>query len=53
VRRARNLGDDIYSTRIRDDHGFDVPENLGCEVNSAGNEASPFPVHEPGKGRVL
>jgi Tol biopolymer transport system component len=46
-------GDDIYVTRIRDDHGFDAPENLGCQVNSAGNEASPFPVQEPGEGPVL
>jgi len=46
-------GDDIYVTRRRDDNGFDEPENLGCQVNSAGNEASPFPLPEPGLGPVL
>ena len=46
-------GDDIWVTRIRDDHGFDEPENLGCQVNSAGNEAGPFLVAEPGSGKVL
>ena len=46
-------GEDIYVTRIRDDHGFDEPENLGCQINSAGNEASPTLAQEPGAGRVL
>jgi WD40 repeat protein len=33
-------GPDIYMTRFR--HGtFDEPVNLGCEINSAGAEASP------------
>lgn len=46
-------GEDIYVTRIRDDHGFDQPQNLGCQINSAGNEASPTLAQEPGEGRVL
>jgi hypothetical protein len=46
-------GADIYVTRLRDDDGFDLPENLGCEVNSAGDEAGPFPIEEPGAGPVL
>jgi WD40-like Beta Propeller Repeat len=45
-------GDDIYSTRLRPD-GWDPVANLGCEVNSAANEASPFPLPERGKGPVL
>lgn len=43
---------DIYVTRLRP-QGWDAPENLGCEVNSAANEFSPFPLHEPGAGPVL
>jgi WD40 repeat protein len=46
-------GDDIYVTRLRDDNGFDAPENVGCQVNSAANEASPFPIPEPASGPVL
>jgi len=46
-------GDDIYVTRFRDDGTIDEPENLGCEVNSAGNEAGPVPITEPGRGPVL
>ena len=45
-------GDDIYTTRLRT-HGWDEPENLGCDVNSAGNEASPFPLPERADGPVL
>jgi WD40-like Beta Propeller Repeat len=45
-------GDDIYTTRLRPD-GWDLVENLGCEVNSAANEASPFPLPERGSGPVL
>jgi hypothetical protein len=44
---------DIYVARRREDGTFDAPENLGCDVNSAGDEAGPFPVEEPGRGRVL
>jgi hypothetical protein len=46
-------GDDLYMTRRRDDDTWDEPRNLGCEVNSAANEAGPFLIEEPGRGRVL
>lgn len=46
-------GDDIYVTRFRDDGTIDPPENLGCDVNSAGNEAGPVPITVPGRGPVL
>jgi hypothetical protein len=46
-------GDDIYVTRLNDDGTFAEPQNLGCSVNSAGNEAGPFPLTEPGSGPVL
>jgi hypothetical protein len=45
-------GDDIYTTRLRH-HGWDPVENLGCDVNSPANEASPFPIRERGAGRAL
>jgi Tol biopolymer transport system component len=45
-------GDDIYTTRLRPD-GWDPVANLGCDVNSAGNEASPFPLPERDDGPVL
>jgi Tol biopolymer transport system component len=45
-------GDDIYTTRLRPE-GWDPVTNLGCDVNSAGNEASPFPLPESGDGPVL
>jgi Tol biopolymer transport system component len=45
-------GDDIYTTRLRPD-GWDPVENLGCEVNSSANEASPFPIPERAEGPVL
>jgi hypothetical protein len=45
-------GSDIYTTRHRPD-GWDDPHNLGCAVNSAADEASPFPLPEPGRGKVL
>lgn len=46
-------GDDIYVTRFRDDGTVEPPRNLGCDVNSAGNEAGPVPITEPGRGPVL
>lgn len=46
-------GDDIYITRFRGDGTIDAPENLGCDVNSAANEAGPVPITEPGRGPVL
>ena len=45
-------GADIYVTRSRPD-GWDDPQNLGCDVNSAADEASPSPLPEPGSGKVL
>jgi len=45
-------GDDIYTTRLRPD-GWDPVANLGCEVNSSANEASPFPLPERADGPVL
>jgi Tol biopolymer transport system component len=45
-------GDDIYVTRLRSE-GWDPVANLGCEVNSTANEASPFPLPEAGEGPVL
>lgn len=58
-------GDDIYVTRLRGDvarlpgdgsagdAGWEEPANVGCGVNSAGNEASPVPLEQPGTGPVL
>ena len=46
-------GDDLYVTRRRGDGTFDEPRNLGCQVNTAANEAGPFLIEEPGRGRVL
>jgi Tol biopolymer transport system component len=46
-------GDDIYVTRLGDDGTFEAPTNLGCAVNSAGNEAGPSQLTEPGSGPVL
>lgn len=47
-------GSDIYVTRRRSDNsGWDEPLNLGCELNSAGSEASPFLLEEPAAGPVL
>jgi hypothetical protein len=45
-------GSDIYVSRRRA-HSWDEPVNLGCQVNSPGNEFSPFPVNEPGYGPSL
>jgi Tol biopolymer transport system component len=45
-------GDDIYTTRLRPG-GWDPVVNLGCDVNSAANEASPMPLPERGTGPVL
>jgi hypothetical protein len=46
-------GADIYTARLRGDGSFDRLENLGCVVNSAADEASPFPLREQGSGRAL
>ncbi len=45
-------GDDIYTTRLRPDR-WDPVQNFGCDVNSAANEASPFPLPERADGPVL
>jgi len=45
-------GADIYVTRHRP-AGWDDPRNIGCDVNSAADEASPFPLPEPDHGKVL
>lgn len=45
-------GADLYTSRRRPG-GWDEPRNLGCDINSAADEASPSPVPEPGRGRVL
>lgn len=37
-------GGDIYVTRRRPGRGFDAPRNVGCDVNSAADEASPMPL---------
>lgn len=57
-------GADIYVTRYRNDGvfddpenpAFDEPQNLGCAptgVNSAADEASPFPLPQSSRGPVL
>jgi Tol biopolymer transport system component len=46
-------GSDIYVSRLRNMSGFAQPKNLGCAVNSAADEASPFPLPESGTGPVL
>jgi hypothetical protein len=46
-------GADIYVTRLRKPSGFDEPRNLGCDVNSGVDEASPFPLPHRGTGPVL
>ncbi len=35
-------GSDMYATRWHPRHGWAQPVNLGCDVNSAADEASPF-----------
>lgn len=46
-------GGDIYVTRLHHKRGFEQPENLGCQVNSSADEASPFPIREHASGKVL
>ena len=46
-------GTDIYVSRRNDDGSFTEPKNLGCHVNSEGNEEGPVPGNEPKRGRVL
>jgi hypothetical protein len=52
--RAGGCGNaDIYVTRLRESSGFEPIENIGCQVNSAADEASPMPLPERGDGPVL
>jgi hypothetical protein len=37
-------GGDIYATRFHHRHGWQPPENLGCTINSAAEEAGPVRV---------
>lgn len=46
-------GTDIYVSHRTDEGTFEPPKNLGCDVNSAGNEEGPVPGNEPKRGRVL
>lgn len=46
-------GADIYVSRMHDDHTFESPGNLGCEVNSPADEQSPFPLPQSTTGPVL
>ncbi len=46
-------GDDIYTARLKTPTGFENVSNLGCAVNSAANEASPFPLPQSTTGPVL
>ncbi len=45
-------GDDIYTTRLRPD-GWSPVTNVGCDVNTLGNEASPSPLPQSHTGPVL
>ena len=46
-------GDDMYATRLRGDGGWDPVTNLGCDVNTPANEASPSPLPQSHSGPVL
>jgi len=46
-------GDDMYATRLRGDGGWDPVINLGCDVNTPANEASPSPLPQSHSGPVL
>lgn len=46
-------GADIYVTQLRNKSGFEEPDNVGCGVNSAADEASPMPIPERGDGPSL
>lgn len=46
-------GDDMYATRLRGDGSWDPVLNLGCDVNTPANEASPFPLPQSHSGPVL
>jgi hypothetical protein len=40
-------GADIYSTRLNPAHGWEEPQDLGCQVNSAAGEAGPSYFETP------
>lgn len=44
---------DIYTTRFGPGLEVDSVTHLGCEVNSAWDEHSPFPINIPGQGPTL
>jgi Tol biopolymer transport system component len=44
---------DIYTTRLDSGLQAEAVTHLGCEVNSAWDEHSPFPAEMPGDGPVL
>ncbi|MGH7714194.1 MAG: TolB family protein, partial [Gemmatimonadaceae bacterium] len=46
-------GTDIFVTRRLSSGAFEPPQNLGCDVNSAADEASPFPLVESDIRSVL
>ena len=39
-------GADIYATRFHHRHGWQPPQNLGCTINSAADEAGPVRVRQ-------
>lgn len=55
--REGHCGDDpngdIYTTRFGPGLEVDSVTHLGCEVNSAWDEHSPFPINIPGQGPTL
>ena len=46
-------GDDIFTARFSRGEGFQAVSNIGCDVNSSANEASPFPLRIPRLGEHL
>jgi hypothetical protein len=46
-------GSDIYFSRRHVNRGWEIPEHLGCQVNSSADEASPFFVESDEGSREL
>ncbi|OAI54145.1 hypothetical protein AYO48_01275 [Gaiella sp. SCGC AG-212-M14] len=46
-------GADMYTAQRDAAGSFGPVTNLGCQVNSSADEASPMPLREAGKGKVL
>jgi hypothetical protein len=46
-------GSDIYASRKHVLHGWATPTNLGCVVNSAADEASPFLLEDETSGQTV